>query len=272
MSGDDTDLVNAARAGDRRALETLLERYQSRIYRFGMKMCHDPEAAKDVLQETLLAVARSIRQFRGASSFSTWLYSIARSFCIKSHRQSRFAVEEQSIQTGLAPNEAPAANPSERPDNVFGAREIEAYFNRAIQSLEPSYKEVFVLRDIEGLTGSEVAEVLGISLEAVKSRLHRARADVREQMAAIIGVSSHALPPASSKTCEHIVTIFSQNLEGEITPELCHETERHIESCVRCRSVCESLKKVLALCHSSPEQEVPDHIQQLIREAVSGRR
>lgn len=268
MAADDLDLLNAARAGDSQALETLLERYQSRVYRFGMKMCHDTDAAKDVLQETLLAVARSIRQFRGASSFSTWLYTIARSFCIKSHRKSKFAVTEQSIQTGLSPNEVPLADISERPDNVVSTHELEAHFDRAIRSLDPAYKEVFVLRDIEGLSGSEVSEVLGISLEAVKSRLHRARAAVREQMAMIIGIPNQALPPVSSPTCEHIVTIFSRNLEGEITPELCHETERHLETCVRCHSVCESLKRVLALCHSVPEEKIPDHVQQKVRDAV----
>jgi RNA polymerase sigma-70 factor (ECF subfamily) len=79
----DTDLLTSARAGDGAALEELLLRHQPRIYRFGMKMCRDPEDASDVLQDTLLAMARTIADFRGASSLSTWLYTITRSFCIK---------------------------------------------------------------------------------------------------------------------------------------------------------------------------------------------
>jgi RNA polymerase sigma-70 factor (ECF subfamily) len=82
-SPSDERLLADARAGDRQALEMLLERHQAQVYRFGMKMCRDPEDAKDVLQDTLLAMARSVRDFRGASSISTWLYRIARSFCIK---------------------------------------------------------------------------------------------------------------------------------------------------------------------------------------------
>jgi RNA polymerase sigma-70 factor (ECF subfamily) len=268
MAANDEDLLKAARAGDTKALEALLERYQSRIYRFGIKMCHDTELAKDILQETLLAVARSIRNFRGASSFSTWLYAIARSFCIKNRRKNRFSAVEQSIETGLTPQDVPAADPAEQPDNIVSAREVEAQFNRAIQSLEPSYREVFVLRDIEGLSGTEVAEVLGITLEAVKSRLHRARAAVRQQLAPVIGVADHSLPPASSVRCKHIVDIFSKNLEGEITPEVCHETERHLENCLRCRSMCDSLKHMLALCQALPQEKVPPHVQQMVREAL----
>jgi len=74
----DVELLAAARAGDRGALEALLERHEAQVYRFGMKMCRDPEDAKDVLQETLLAVARGVRDFRSASSVSTWLFPIAR--------------------------------------------------------------------------------------------------------------------------------------------------------------------------------------------------
>src|SRR4051794_19854790 len=74
----DEQLLVSARAGGRDALEQLLERHQAQVYRFGMKMCRHPEDAKDVLQDTLLAVARGVRDFRGASSLSTWLYTVAR--------------------------------------------------------------------------------------------------------------------------------------------------------------------------------------------------
>src|SRR5512132_2045311 len=96
MEPSDAALLDRARAGDRDALDTLLDRHQRRVYRFGLKMCRDPEDAKDVLQETLLAVARGVKDFRGASSVSTWLYTIARSFCIKKRRRSKFAPSEEA--------------------------------------------------------------------------------------------------------------------------------------------------------------------------------
>src|SRR5512140_1864895 len=91
----DTQLLAAAQGGDPKALDELIQRHQRRVYRFGLKMCRDPEDAKDVLQDTLLAAARGIRDFRGASSVSTWLYTIARSFCIKRRRRSKFAPEQE---------------------------------------------------------------------------------------------------------------------------------------------------------------------------------
>src|SRR6187397_1258339 len=102
MPRTDAELLSAARGGDKAALEKLLERHQAQVYRFGMKMCRDPEDAADVLQDTLLAMARGVRDFRGASSLSTWLYSIARSFCIKKRRRSKFGPEnERSLDTEL---------------------------------------------------------------------------------------------------------------------------------------------------------------------------
>jgi RNA polymerase sigma-70 factor (ECF subfamily) len=88
---DDRALLEAAQAGDRAAFEAFVERHQARVLRFGLKMCRDAEDARDVAQETLLAAARGIAGFRKGSSPSTWLYTIARSFCIKRRRRSKFA-------------------------------------------------------------------------------------------------------------------------------------------------------------------------------------
>src|SRR5512146_2125827 len=107
MAENDRELLEAARGGDRDALEQLLQAHQHRVFRFGVKMCGEEEDAKDILQETLIAAARNIRDFRGASSVSTWLYTIARSFCIKKHRTSKFAPDRmESIED--VPGEARA--------------------------------------------------------------------------------------------------------------------------------------------------------------------
>jgi len=101
----DESLIEAFRQGDREALETLLVRYQPNIYRFGVRMCRDPEDAKDILQDTMLAAARSLHDFRGTAAMSTWLYTIARNFCIKKHRKAKFAPQERSLdsdETGAA--------------------------------------------------------------------------------------------------------------------------------------------------------------------------
>jgi RNA polymerase sigma-70 factor (ECF subfamily) len=257
----DSHLVEAARAGDSGALETLIERYQPRVYRFGLKMCRTPEDAEDILQDTLLAMARTVHAFRGGSSISTWLWSIARSFCIKKRRRSKFAPErEESLEAGAEARRMP--DPARLPDEAVAGEEIRAAIDAAIDALDPMYREVLVLRDVEGLRAPEVAEVLGVSVEAVKSRLHRARVAVRTRVAPLLGI------PGAAGACPDVLLLFSRHLEGEIGPDLCAEMERHLAACGRCRADCDSLKRTLALCQAAPPPRVPAAIQASIRTAV----
>ena len=265
---NDAELLEQARAGDRAALETLLTRHQAQVYRFGLRICRDPEDAKDVLQDTLLAMARGVRDFRGASSLSTWLYTIARSFCIKKRRRSRFApLEEQSLDSDGAAEAAHLADDAKNPDEALAGKEVEHALEQAIGALDPMYREVLILRDIEGLTAPEVAEVLQINVQAVKSRLHRARIAVRAHVAPLLGVPTATATAAAQ--CPDVLTLFSQHLEDEISAEVCAEMERHLSSCGRCRSTCDSLKRTLALCRTAgPAVEVPPGVQASVRVAL----
>jgi RNA polymerase sigma-70 factor, ECF subfamily len=269
MENTDQSLLDRARGGDRAALEELLERHQRTVYRFGLRMCRDPEDAKDVLQETLLAVARTVRDFRGASSVSTWLYTIARSFCIKRRRRSRFApLEEASLDAHGPGSEArQVADPARPADESLAGRQVEAALEQAIRDLDPMYREVLVLRDVEGLTAPEVAEVMGLSVEAVKSRLHRARVAVREALAPLLAAPADAATtPATA--CPDVLTMFSRHIEGEISASVCADLERHLAGCPACRNRCDSLQRTLALCKAAPLPEVPEHMQASVRQAL----
>ncbi|WP_242352598.1 MULTISPECIES: sigma-70 family RNA polymerase sigma factor [unclassified Anaeromyxobacter] len=280
MDPKDTELLERAREGDRRALEALLSRHQRSVYRFGLKMCRDEEDAKDVLQETLLAVARNVKDFRGASSVSTWLYTIARSFCIKKRRRSKFAPEQEESLEARVSGEAArqVVDPTRPPDDALAGRQIEAALEQAIAALDPMYREVLVLRDVEGLTAPEVAEVMGLSVEAVKSRLHRARVAVREAVAPLLGIPGAAAPPAAAgkaapgepaaEPCPDIVELFSKHLEGEISATLCADMERHLARCPSCDARCQSLQRTLALCKAAPHPEVPAAVQASVRSAL----
>jgi RNA polymerase sigma-70 factor (ECF subfamily) len=264
----DQSLLAAARAGDRAALEALLRRHQDRVYRFGLKMCRDPEDAKDVLQETLLAMARGIRDFRGASSLSTWLYTIARSFCLKKGRRSKFAPapeDERSLDAAGEGSPGGLPEAGRPPDEALAGREVERALGQAIGELDPMYREVLLLRDAEGLTAPEVAEVLGLTTQAVKTRLHRARLSVRERVAPLLGVKDE--PRAAS--CPDVLTMYSQHLEDEIGADLCAEMERHLAGCARCQASCDSLKRTLALCRASGPAEVPSPVQDAVRQALA---
>jgi RNA polymerase sigma-70 factor, ECF subfamily len=263
---DDRPLVEAARSGDGRALEELLGRHQRRVYRFSLKLCRRNEDAEDVLQETLLAAARTLKSYRGEASLSTWLYTIARSFCIKKRRRSKFA---PAHVVSLASTDALPAldvpDPSRTPDEALHERELAAALQHAVDALAPGYREVLVLRDMEGLPASEVATVMGLKVEAVKSRLHRARAQVRRELAPLLGVSGGRVRP---RACPDIATLFSRHLEQDIDPQVCAEMEQHLAGCPHCEATCESLRRTLSVCRSTPAPRVPEALQVVIRERI----
>lgn len=262
-------LLAAAQAGDATALEQLIAQHQAQLYRFSMRMCRAPEDAEDVLQETLLSLARGVRGFRGGSSLSTWLYTVARNHCIRKRRRRAGAGEEQPMDGHDEGSALELADAARSPEAEVAGREVEAALERAIAALEPGYREVLVLRDIEGLTAPEVAEVLGLGLPAVKSRLHRARLSVREAVAPALGLGRE--PATNEGGCPDILTLFSRHLEEEISGEVCKEMERHLEQCPRCTSACESLRKTLALCHvRGAEGEVPLRVQRAVKVAIAG--
>ena len=261
---DDHALLEAARSGDRAALEAFIERHQSRVLRFGLKMCRDAEDARDVAQETLLAAARSVARFREASSPSTWLYTIARSFCIKKRRRSKFAPAAVVPLDGEGREAAlDVPDPRRDPEQELDDRRIAAALDAAIGGLDPKYREILVLRDVEGLAATEVAEVTGLGVEAVKSRLHRARVQVRERLAPLLGRI-----PAPASTCPDVLGLFSRHLEDEINPGTCAEMERHLAACPRCEAACDSLKHVLSLCRRSVVPDVPSDLQESIRAGI----
>src|SRR5450759_3117537 len=179
-SAAEPGLLAAARRGDRAALGELLEHHQNRVFGFGVKMCGNPEDAKDVAQETLLTMVRTVRDFRGDASLSTWLYTVARSFCIKKRRRTKGAPAFHEPLDHAARQSAD--EPAATPEQMLLGREARDTVAAALDQLEPEAREVVILRDIEGLSAAEGAGVMGRSVAAVKSRLHRARATLREHL------------------------------------------------------------------------------------------
>lgn len=254
-------LLEAARRGEGTAVEALLAQQQQRLYRFGLKMCGDPEDAKEVLQDSLLAAARALPGFQGKSSLATWLYTIARSFCIKRRRRSKYhPAGERSLEGEARREVAQLADQRPLSDELYATRELGRQVDAALLALPADQREVLVLRDVEGLSAAEAAAVLGIGVPAVKSRLHRARAALREQLAPALGAVETAADPG----CPDILSLFSRHLEDEITSETCVAMERHLDGCARCRRACDSLRRVLTLC-KAPAAAVPAEVQDSVR-------
>lgn len=256
--------MERARGGDATALDVLLMRVEPMIYRFAQRLCDDPEDARGVLQETMLTLVRSLHDFRGESSLSTWLYAVARSHCSKRRRKQRHSPLTISLQEYAAVVEQV---PSDVPDpaTFLEQREISAALDAAIRALDEKYRDVVVLRDVEGLSAAEVAEVLALSVAAVKSRLHRARALLREDLARRLGEPLAGVPGAS---CPQVVELVSRRLEGELTAEVCAEVEHHVDDCPRCQVECDGLRRTLAWCRSCPMPQVPADIQRSVRDAA----
>lgn len=261
----DEALLAAARRGDRAALGKLLARHEAQVYRYGLRMCRNDDDAKEVLQETLLAMARTVADFRGDASIPTWLYTVARSFCIKRRRRKKGEPGASDVE----PLDAAAAQrtPAEAatPEEQTAARELDRALDQAIAALPAEAREVLLLRDGEGLTAPEVASVLGLTVEAVKSRLHRARLAVRQKLAPLMAPETLAPAPG----CPDVADLLSRHLEGDITAEVCRTMDAHLAGCARCRATCDSLRQVLARCHAHAEGEtVPPAVQHSVRVAL----
>jgi RNA polymerase sigma-70 factor (ECF subfamily) len=256
--GAPNTLIAAAQRGDRKALEQLLEMEQQRIYAFGLKMCRNQEEAKDVLQDTMLAVARSIGEFRGEASLPTWLFQIARSFCIKKRRLRKGA--PRTTESLEAPGAMGVADAAPNPEQTTRGKELELLLNEALSALPTASREVLVLRDVEGLTAPEVAEVLGVSVAAVKSKLHRARAALHKLLQPKLAADLAAKP---TPDCPDIFAMYSQQLEGDLTGALCAKMEKHVLHCERCSASCDALKQSLALCKMLPV--VPEDVKNDVR-------
>jgi len=252
----DAELVAAARAGDRAAVEALLARYEPSIYRFGLRMCGDEEAAREVLQETLLAAFRHLPGFRGDAALSTWLYQIARSFCIKERRGKR---PTSSLDAEGSPE---LVDPAPQPDAHAHARQIGEALSRAIAALPPEQREVLILRDVEGLSAEQAADVVGIEIGALKSRLHRARMALRTELAAVLG-------DGGAEPCAELAVELGAYVGAEIDQATCVQIEKHLETCTRCAGACDALKRTVSLCRRIPGDAVPEAVRAAVRQALA---
>lgn len=190
-SEDDRDLIVASKRGDPAALDALVRKYQGRVYAFAARMCRNAEDAKDILQETFLGMVRSIREFRQESKFTTWLYRIASNACLKKRRRGVFdptPEQELSLDALMPRADSDGKRPeiadwSEDAERALLNGELTGRMEAAIDKLPREYKIVLLLRDVEGFSAEETAEMLKLSVPAVKSRLHRARVFVRKELA-----------------------------------------------------------------------------------------
>jgi len=178
----DDALVKRAQQDDERAFGELVTRYESKVYSLAMKMLRNPEDAEDVLQETFLRAYRGLKSFKGNSTFSTWIYRITANSALMRLRKKQLpqvSIEDSDERETPIAIADWAPGPAEQLLN----QEMQRVMDEAIESLPHEFRQVFILRDVEEMSNSDVAEILDLSVAAVKSRLHRARLKVRNRLA-----------------------------------------------------------------------------------------
>ncbi len=185
-----SDSLNALREGDRAEFARLVEQYSPMIYRLGLKMLNNPQDAEDILQETFIKAYKHIDKFDGRSSVSTWLYRIATNEALMSLRKKRpdtVSFDVPSIYESEPQEPLQIIDWCCMPEEEYLTAESRLRLDQAAERLPESLRIVFVLRDIEGLSTRETAEVLNISETAVKTRLSRARLRLREDLSVYYG-------------------------------------------------------------------------------------
>jgi RNA polymerase sigma-70 factor (ECF subfamily) len=176
--------IDALRSGDRDEFARLVDAYSGSIYRLGLKMLGREQDAEDVLQNTFIKILQNIAGFEERSSLSTWIYRIAANEALMMLRKMRpeISLDDQGLETDedFAPIEL--ADWSPLPESILLSGELKKYLDRAIEKLPESLRLVFILRDIEGLSIKETSEALNLTETNVKTRLLRARLNLREQL------------------------------------------------------------------------------------------
>ena len=181
---DEPLLVAAAKKGDLAAFEELVNRYERKIFRLTLNITQNREDAEDAMQDAFLKSYSHLKNFQGDSRFYTWLVRIAANEALmrlRKRRPNQFSLDEPvQGEEDLMPREIEDWGPS--PEQRFAQSEMKEILSRAIEELEPDYRTVFVLRDMEELSTEETASTVGISVPAVKSRLLRARLKLRDKL------------------------------------------------------------------------------------------
>ena len=187
ITDQDTELIEAINAGQSDRFPELLKRYEQKLYNFGLRMCGDVRDAEDLVQDTFLNVFKYLGTFRFETKFKNWLYRVATSTCIKKRRKSKFAPEHEISLDDFIPAESEQVAQevpgwARMPLEQLLNEELSAQLREAILSLPEKYRLVAVLRDLEGFSTAETAQILNLQVSNVKVRLHRARLFLRDKL------------------------------------------------------------------------------------------
>lgn len=178
----ENELLEHAQSGDKKAVAQLVKNYEQTIYNFAFKICRDREKAENIMQETFYSMVKNINQFDRKSKLSTWLYRIVANHCLMLARKEKTKQFVSIDNDDSLYEDKYTADYSRLPTKYTENNELKKVLDDAISKLSPDYRMIFLLRDVEGLSTEETAAAAELSVPAVKSRLHRARAFLRNEI------------------------------------------------------------------------------------------
>ena len=191
LSEADAELIRACVAGDQTAWETFIARHQSRVYNVTFHMTHDPDRAADMAQEALLQILKSLPRFRGEASLTTWIHGLTMRVCL--HHLRREKRRQTESWEELAPHRSEPEGVEGRPHESVSRQQVQHLVHQAVAHLSLPFRSVIVLHGLAGLTYEETAAVLGLPINTVKTRVHRAKGKLRTWLELVLGDEIDAL-------------------------------------------------------------------------------
>jgi len=261
--------------GDDEALERALALLQNTVFSFSMKVCGQRQDAEDTMQEVLVKSVPYLPKFDSPRALVVWLYKVAKNRCLMSRRKSKFAPKREISLEELMPDRQDLQRSdgarSVNPETVAIRSEEAGRLRKAIHKLPPQYRIVLVLRDMEGLTDEEVAEITGLRSGTVRVRLQRARLFVRKELMKVeklrprrkveaVAPRVVATQPPRPPRCKAMFAELSNYLDEQIDDSLCNELEKHLDGCGPCQAFLASLQSMIEDCRRLPVA-VPDRVK-----------
>ena len=276
MRAEIEEAVQLMQRGDDASVEQALALLQNTVFSFSMRVCGQREDAEDTMQEVLLKSVPQLPKFQSPKALLVWLYKVAKNRCLMTRRKSKFAPAQELSLDQLMPDrhELERLTADGRIDpEAFAIRSEEASRLRdAVQKLPPQYRIVLVLRDMEGLTDEEVAEITGVRSGTVRVRLHHARLFVRKELMRMWMPRGEKRAPAKTQSgaqlrparCKAMFAELSDYLDEQLDESLCEEIERHMSDCGPCQAFLATLEATIEQLHKpAADRALPENTSKL---------
>ena len=263
MRAEIEEAVELLQRGDDPSVEQALALLQNTVFSFSMRVCGQREDAEDTMQEVLLKSIPHLPNFDSPKALLVWLYKVAKNRCLMSRRKSKFAPAHELSLEELMPDRNELAQLTAdgkiNPEAFAIRSEQASRLREAVQKLPPQYRIVLVLRDMEGLTDDEVAEITGVRPGTIRVRLHRARLFVRKELMRRMMPRDKKRAPQPAHTfellrparCKAMFAELSDYLDEQLDDSLCEELEQHINGCGPCKAFLATLEATIEQCRRS---------------------